>query len=181
MSSGISNIDLSKLLPPATTGAQKNNNVSLTGSLPIRAVSSIDFSARNDPTALILQSALEKINAQFAPYLGDGAIKKAIESGQDMSPKATAERILSFATQIIGRAEAAQADVPLNEQRSKARLFQNVQSGIEKGFAQARDILESMQTLNGKTKQSVDDTYAYVQQGLIDLSALLDLQPLTQA
>ncbi len=176
MASGISNIDLSKLLPPATIGAQQNKNAPLGISQTPRAVSSTDFSAKNDPTALILQSAMEKINAQFAPYLGDGAIKKAIESGQDMSPKATAQSILSFATQMIGRAEAAQADLPIQEQRSRQRLFQNVQTGIETGFAQARNILESMQALHGKTKDSVDSTYTYVQQGLIDLSIRLHMQ-----
>ncbi|MDQ6969247.1 MAG: DUF5610 domain-containing protein [Mariprofundus sp.] len=181
MASGISNIDLSKLLPPTTTGSQKqNNNIALTSSRPISA-SSIDFSVKNNPTALILQSALEKINAQFAPYIGDGALQKAIDSGQDMSPKGVADSILSFATQLIGRAEAAQADLPINEQRSRERLFQHVQSGIETGFKQANSILESMQALSGKTKDSVNSTYDYVQQGLIDLAALLDLSPVTKA
>jgi len=179
MAIGISNIDLSKLLPPATAQGQ-NKNLSLGASSAINA-SSVDFSVKNNPTALILQSAMEKINAMFAPHLGDGALQKAIESGEDMSPKATAESILSFATQLIGRAEAAQAELPLKEQRSRTRLFQNVQSGIEKGFEQARSILEGMQALNGNTKKTVDSTYSHVQQGLVDLSVLLNLPPSTAA
>jgi len=180
MAANISNIDLSKILPPVPTTAQgQNKSLSLGASSQIKA-SSINFSVKNNPTALILQSAMEKINAMFSPHIGDGVLQKAIESGQDMSPKATAESILSFATQLIGRSEAAQADLPIKEQRSRTQLFQNVQNGIEKGFEQARSILDGMQALNGKTNETVDSTYTYVQQGLIDLAALLELQPPTQ-
>jgi len=181
MASGISNIDLSKLLPPATAKAQaQNKSISVLTSSRIN-VSSVDFSVKNDPTALILQSAMDKINAMFAPHLGDGALQKAIESGQDMSPKATAESILSFATQLIGRAEAAQTNLPIKEQRSRERLFLNVQVGISNGFEQARSILEGMQALNGKTKETVKSTETYVQQGLADLAAALDLRPAAPA
>ena len=113
----------------------------------------------------------------FTPYLGDSAIQRAAESGQSMSPEATAERIISFATQLIGRVEGAQADLPPAEQSSRVELFNNLQVGIERGFEQARDILESMQALNGNVKESVDSTYGRVQEGLSDLAQLLGLLP----
>jgi len=172
MAYDISNIDLHKLLPTALSTTTLSKSVALKDSNPINA-SSMQLSVKNDPTALILQSAMEKINAQFAPHIGDGALKKAIESGQDLSPKGTAESILSFATQLIGRAEADQADLPLEQQRSRAQLFQNIQTGVKAGFTQARDILEGMQALNGKIQTTVDDTYALVQQGLNKLELLL--------
>jgi len=137
----------------------------------------LDISAMKNPTELILQSAMEKINEVFAPYLGDGAVGQAVESGMDMSPEATAERILSFATQLIGRVEGEQADLPVEEQRSREQLFNNLQSGIEKGFEQARGILEGLQALNGDVKETVDNTYDLVQQGLNELSLLLGLLP----
>jgi len=178
MAAGISNIDLSKLLPPAALKTQGQNKSILLGASSQINVSSIDFSVKNDPTALIIQSAMEKINAMFAPYIGDGVLQKAMKSGQDMSPKATADSILSFATQLIGRAEAAQIDLPIKEQRSREHLFLNVQMGISNGFEQARSILEGMQALNGKTKETVNRTDLYVQQGLTDLAAALGLGPL---
>ena len=138
-------------------------------------------SAINNPTELILQAAMEKINEMFTPYLGDGAVGRAVESGQDMSSKGTAERILSFASRIIGRVESEQADLPVEEQRSREQLFNNIKVGIEKGFEQARDILEGLQALNGETKDTVDATYAHVQAGLSNLAVLLGLEPPEQA
>ncbi len=136
----------------------------------------VNFSAKNNPTALILQSAMDKINEQFVPHLDQGALQQAVDSGQDMSPKATAERILSFATILIGRAEADQTELPIKEQRSREQLFQNIQTGVENGFEQARTILEGMQALDGKVKDSVNSTYEFVQQGLRDLAVALGLE-----
>jgi len=154
------------------------NRADVPAGFPSAAIGSqVNISAIKNPTELILQSAMEKINEMFAPYLGEGAIGKAVESGMDMSPKATAERILSFATQLIGRVEVQQADLPVEEQRSREQLFNNLQSGIEKGFEQARGILEGLQALNGGVKETVDNTYDLVQQGLNELSILLGLLP----
>jgi len=173
MAMNISASNLAKLMPLAPN-ALKPTQVGNPSSLIQSDMQSFD--AKNDPTALILQSAMQKINEMFAPHLGDGALQKALDSAQDMSPKATAERILSFATQLIGRAESDQADLPVEEQRSRERLFNNIQIGVEKGFEQARGILEGMDGLHGKTKETVNSTYDYVQQGLRDLAILLDLQ-----
>ncbi len=180
----ISSLNLSKLMAfeqqaQIQSNPAQGNSLRSTSLTQVDA-SSVTFSAKNDPTALILQSAMEKINEMFAPHIGDGTLQKAIESGQDMSPKATAERILSFATQLIGRAEADQADLPLKEQRSRARLFQNIQTGVERGFEQARSILDGMQVLDGPVKETVNSTYAYTQQGLQDLAKLLGLQAVSQ-
>ncbi len=146
-----------------------------------RIDSRMNFNAKNNPTVLILQAAMEKINEMFSPYLGDSEVQRAADSRQDMSPEATAERILSFATQLIGRAENAQVDLPPDEQRSREQLFNNVQVGIERGFEQSRGILEGLQALNGGVKESVDDTYSRVQQGLSELALLLGLLPPGQA
>jgi len=152
--------------------------------LPARVQTNInarmEISARDDPTQLILQAAQEKINEMFKPYLGEGAIQRAAESGMDMSPEATAERILSFATQIIGRAEANQVELPADQQRSRGQLFNSVQIGIERGFEQARDILEGLQALEGGVKSTVDETYTQVQKGLDELALLLGLLPSEQ-
>jgi len=141
----------------------------------------VGSSAINNPTELILQAAMEKINEMFTPYLGDGAVERTVDSGQDMSAEATAERILSFASRIISRVESEQADLPVEEQSSREQLFNNIKVGIEKGFEQARDILEGLQALNGETKETVDSTYDHVQAGLSNLALLLGLEPPEQA
>jgi len=140
-----------------------------------RMDSRMTLGAANNPTALILQAAQEKINEMFKPYLGDSAIQRAVDSAQDMSPEAAADRIISFATQLIGRAEAQQADLSVDEQRSREQLYENVRVGIERGFEQARDILDGLQALEGDVKESVDSTYSRVQEGLSNLALLLGL------
>ncbi len=176
----INNINLSKLVPTTQNTPIQNRATQLPG-LTQTEPGSINFSLQNDPTALILQSAMEKISAQFAPHLGEGALQKATESGQDMSPQATADRILSFATQLFGRAEADQVDLPVEEQRSRERLFDNIKTGVENGFEQARSILEGMQALDGEVKETVNATYDAVQQGLTNLSTLLGLNDSPQS
>jgi len=176
----ISSINLSKLMAfeqkiQSQSIPARDNPLNPAGVIQMDA-SSIIFNAKNDPTALILQSAMEKINEMFAPHIGGAALQQTIESGQDMSPKATAERILSFATQLIGRAEAEQVDLPAREQRSRERLFQNIQTGVERGFEQARSILDGMQVLDGAVNETVNSTYAYTRQGLQDLAKLLGIQ-----
>ena len=133
-------------------------------------------SAKN-PTELILQAAMDKINEVFKPYLGDGATEHAVTSNMDLSPRGTANHIMGFANHLIGKAELEQMDLPPEQQRSRAQLFQNIQTGIENGFAQAREILENIQALNGETKEKVDTTYQFVQEGLSELSKLLGLLP----
>ncbi|OIO74485.1 MAG: hypothetical protein AUJ57_02155 [Zetaproteobacteria bacterium CG1_02_53_45] len=146
-----------------------------------RVESQISIGAGKNPTELILQSAMKKINEMFAPHLGDRAIEYAAQSGQDMGPETTAQRILSYASLIIGRAENEQVDLPVEEQRSREQLFNNIKVGIERGFEQSRNILEGMQALNGDVKETVNSTYDYVQQGLAELALLLGLQPPEQS
>ena len=168
----------------ATLFSQKSDSQKSGPTLPESVKADMDsrmsISAQNNPTELILRSAMEKINEMFAPHLGEGAIQKAVDSGLDMSPEATAERIISFATQLISKVEARQVDLPAEERSSREQLFTNVQVGIERGFEQARDVLEGLQALNGEVKESTDATYGHVQEGLSDLAVLLGLLPSNQ-
>ena len=52
-----------------------------------------------------------------------------------------------------------------------------MQVGVERGFEQARGILESMQALEGGVKETVDTTYLRVQERLSELALLLGLSP----
>ena len=140
----------------------------------------ITIGAVDEPTKLILQSAMDKINEVFKPYLGDGAVERAVSSNMDYSPKGTAERIMSFAIHLVGRVEKEQQDYPVEQQRSREQLLGNIRLGIDNGFTQSRDILESMQALHGTTKETVDATYDFVQQGLSEFTALLGILPSNQ-
>jgi hypothetical protein len=79
----------------------------------------------------------------------------------DYSPAKVAERILGFVGGHMARAAAEGAD--------SAQLQKNLQQfrdGVEKGFADARKILDGLGVLNGKVAADIDDTYARIQDGL---------------
>ena len=82
----------------------------------------------------------------------------------DFSPEKVAERVLGIIEQRLQREAAAGADpAKLQGVLSQAR------AGVEKGFAEARKILDGMGALQGKVAADIDDTYQRIQDGLGDL------------
>ncbi|MDP3845492.1 MAG: DUF5610 domain-containing protein [Pseudomonas sp.] len=82
----------------------------------------------------------------------------------DYSPAKVAERILGFVGGNMAREAAAGAD---SEQLQKH--LQEFRKGVEKGFADARKILDGMGVLNGQVAANIDDTYKRIQDGLGEL------------
>lgn len=83
------------------------------------------------------------------------------DSADNYSPAKVAERILGFVGGHLARQAAEGAD--------PAQLQKNVQQfrdGVEKGFADARKILDGLGVLNGQVASNIDDTYARIQDGL---------------
>jgi hypothetical protein len=83
------------------------------------------------------------------------------EQADNYSPAKVAERILGFVGGHLARQAAEGAD--------PAQLQKNVQQfrdGVEKGFADARKILDGLGVLNGQVAANIDDTYARIQDGL---------------
>ncbi len=129
--------------------------------------SSITVNAGNEPLALVLKSAITGINEQLAPQFGENAIQNA--AGQDNSPEATAERIVSLST---GFFEAFKKQNPeLSEDAAASKFLDTIKGGIEKGFGEAKDILQGLKVLNGEVASNIDKTYDLVQQGLAKFAA----------
>lgn len=80
---------------------------------------------------------------------------------EEFSPAKVAERILGFVGGNMARAAAEGAD---SEQLQKH--MQEFRKGVEKGFADARKILDGMGVLNGQVAANIDDTYKRIQDGL---------------
>jgi hypothetical protein len=82
----------------------------------------------------------------------------------DFTPEKVAGRILGFIEQRLHSEAAAGADPAKLE-----KLFGQAREGVEKGFAEARKILDGMGVLAGKVASDIDDTYQRIQDGLGDL------------
>jgi len=114
--------------------------------------------------ALLFKTALQGINDVLKPEFGDNAIQKAYEQGIDVSPQATAERIVQMSTAFFDAYYSTRQNMPLDE---ALESFVNViASGIDQGFKEARDILSGLQVLEGDIASNIDKTYDLVQQGL---------------
>lgn len=56
----------------------------------------------------------------------------------------------------------------LSDDASLTEFLTVIGSGIEQGFAEAKDILNSLSVLDGDIENNIDLTYDFVQQGLAD-------------
>jgi hypothetical protein len=101
------------------------------------------------------------LNRQIADRLEERFKSKGINlkglQPEDFTPEKVSDRILGF---VSGRVLAGE------DQEKKQQLLDQAKEGIEQGFSEARDILESLNVLNGKVKKDIDSTYDLIQSGL---------------
>lgn len=124
----------------------------------------VSLSAGNNSMSLLFKSAIEHLNQALAPEFGDDAIQKAADSGMDFSPQATADRIVSMSTAFFGKYAEQH---PEKDQETALKDFtQLIGGGIDKGFAEARQVLDGLKVLEGDIAANIDKTYELVQSGL---------------
>jgi hypothetical protein len=82
----------------------------------------------------------------------------------DFTPDKVAGRILGFIEQRLQSEQAAGADTSRLQ-----KVLEQTRNGVEKGFAEARKILDGMGVLKGKVASDIDDTYQKIQDGFSDL------------
>ncbi|MCG9711548.1 DUF5610 domain-containing protein [Shewanella insulae] len=130
----------------------------------LEAQQDVNLSAGNEPMQLLYKAAIEAINEELAPTMGEHAIETAVEQGVDTSPEATAERIVSFATQFFAIHQEQNRGMSFDDQLSS---FMDIIGGaIDQGFDEAKDILSGLKVLEGDIEAGVDKTYGLVQEGL---------------
>ncbi len=149
--------------PVQKLGTSERHKHELNASI-ITASVEISVSAGNRPLAVLLKSAVEHLNELLEPALGPNAIQPAVDEGLDVSPEATAQRIVSLST---GFFEAFKAQHPGEDEAVVLeRFMETIGSGIEQGFKEAREILDGLQVLEGDIATNIDKTYDLVQEGL---------------
>lgn len=124
----------------------------------------VSLTTGNESLGLLLKSAIEGINDVLRPELGDNAIQNAYASGLDVSPKATAERIVSLSTAFFAR--YAENHPEKDPQTALNDFVALISKGIDQGFKEARSILDGLQVLQGDIAANIDKTYDLVQAGL---------------
>lgn len=123
----------------------------------------------NTPTAIRNEAfAQQTLANRLAERLGlePGALGGKRDA---FSPEKVASVVLGFIEQRL-RSEAAAGAEPAKLQA----LMTQARDGVEKGFAEARKILDGLGVLQGKVAADIDDTYQRIQDGLGDLGKRFD-------
>jgi len=110
------------------------------------------------------------LNGRIASSVGSALEANGPQSlagqGGDFSPEKIAQNILSFIDTAIGSARANGADAAAIEQKKA-----DAKAAVEKGFAEAKDILQSFGAWNGSVKENAEKTLALIHQGLDERAA----------
>ncbi|MBU1330179.1 MAG: DUF5610 domain-containing protein [Gammaproteobacteria bacterium] len=132
------------------------NNLTPLLSSPSRTAALAQATARsNDAQATLANRLAERLGMEPGALQG---------SRDEYTPEKVAGRILDFIGQRLEAEEAGGAD----PERLKALMGQ-AREGVEKGFAEARKILDGIGALKGQVATDVDDTYQRIQSGLASL------------
>ncbi len=120
-----------------------------------------------------LQSRLEeKMNSLFEkatadnPELAAAGPAAFFDTSIDVTPEATADRIVGFALGMRGTFSRQNPD--LDEGEMMSRFEAEIRRGISEGFGHARGVLGDLELNEGQIKDNVDGTWDLVQQKLAD-------------
>lgn len=130
----------------------------------VRAQMEVSLTMGNEPMALLYKTALDAINEALDPTQETKPIQTAYDNQVDVSPEATASRIVSLATGFFHAYQQQNPEIVVEE--SLNEFMSIISGGIDQGFKDARDILDNLSVLDGKIATDIDSTYDLVQEGL---------------
>ena len=135
----------------------------------LNASANVSSQAAEQPQNLLYKTAINEINKVLEPYLGKDAAQKAYDEGLDVSPEATADRIVQGTSAFFSAFKEQNPD--LTDADALDEFLNVIGGGIDQGFEEARDILDSLKVLEGKIAEDIDSTYALVQDGLANFKS----------
>ena len=130
----------------------------------LAAQEQVSIAAGDQSMALLYRAAIDAINVELAPSMAENAIQKAAESDVDYSPEATAERIVSFATNFFSVHQQQNSQMEFTEQLDS--FMEKISGAIDQGFKEATEILSGLKVLEGDIAAGVEQTYSLIQTGL---------------
>lgn len=93
-------------------------------------------------------------------------LNASILVGLNVSPDATATRIVSLSTAFFSE---YQKQHPVLDQEGAATAFIDIiRGGVGTGFSEAREVLTSLNVLNGEIANNIDSTYELAQEKLTE-------------
>jgi Domain of unknown function (DUF5610) len=133
----------------------------------VQASLNVSIGSGNDPLALVYKSAMTNIHEDLKAQYGNDAVGNA--GGQDNSAEATADRIVSLSTGFFDSYKKQHPGV--DEATARKDFTDIIKKGVERGFKEARGILEGLKALGGDVGSTIDKTYELVMKGLNSFAA----------
>ena len=130
----------------------------------LAAQEEVSIEAGDKSMALLYRAAIDAINKELAPSLGENAIQKAVDDGVDFTPEATADRIVKFATNFFSTHQDQNSNMSFDEQVESFMV--KIGGAIDKGFKEATEILSGLKVLEGDIAAGVNKTYELIQSSL---------------
>ncbi|PKG40826.1 DUF5610 domain-containing protein [Psychromonas sp. Urea-02u-13] len=121
-------------------------------------------SVASQPQALLLKTALEGINEALKVLGVEKTVEQSSKEGIDVSPEATADRIVSFSTNFFPLYLKQHPE--MDEQAALTKFVDVISGGINQGFSEAKEVLTGLNVLEGDIASNIEKTYELVQQGL---------------
>ncbi|MFC6672353.1 DUF5610 domain-containing protein [Marinobacterium aestuariivivens] len=141
-----------------TSSRDQQNRAILDASLQV------SISSGNRSMELLYRAAIDRINEVLTGKLGGEALQTSLDQGLDVSPEATAGRIVSLTTAFLP--QYLEQHPELAEDEGRARFTELIRGGIQQGFDEARELLDGLGVLQGDIADNIDRTWELVQQGL---------------
>ncbi len=123
----------------------------------------VSFATGNDSLSLLLKTATEELNGILEAELGV-SLEQAYQSDLDISPNATAGRIVSLSTGFFSAFQDQHPELDL--ETAVTEFTDLIKGGIDNGFVEVRAILEGLSVLDGDIAANVDETYGLVRNKL---------------
>ncbi|WP_022940893.1 DUF5610 domain-containing protein [Psychromonas hadalis] len=123
-------------------------------------------SIASQPQVLLLKTALEGINEALKELGFEKTIEQSVDEGVDVSPVATADRIVAFSTNFFPLYLKQHPE--MDEQQALTKFVDIISGGIDQGFSEAKEVLTGLNALEGDIATNIDKTYKLVLQGLAD-------------
>lgn len=110
--------------------------------------------------------ALFEKAAELNPEMAAAGPEAFFDTSVDVSPEATASRIVGFALGLKGVYSRQNSE--MSEEEMMGGFEEEIRLGIKDGFSNARGILGDLDLLSGDISSNVDATWDLVQQKLND-------------
>jgi len=111
--------------------------------------------------SILQERTQSKIDARFPESSGIGL---PFDPNLDTSPGATAQRIVDFATGFFGVFRGQHTE--MSDQEALNAFMDLIGGAIDEGFAQAREIIESLNAMTSELGDTIGQTYDLVQDKL---------------